>query len=156
MIIIFCDDDQTLVDLAFREIEENEEVFFRCILYNDPKLPRLKLGKNENLFISAHGSDTSAIIGGHGAKSLSLTSRQLWNHIRHLFPVNYEGAIYLASCYAADELPPKTGNSTNEKSFITQLSEVSGQTVYGQSGGQPLEFIPHPDEEDLDYQWTKG
>ena len=93
MIMCFSQDDLSVVEKAYAQ---QTAIFGTAHCYLKDHGFGGFLGKNENLFITAHGNEDE--IGNEGA-GLSLTPSQLAKVLTsHVLPGGYTGSIYVSAC----------------------------------------------------------
>ncbi|HYE75899.1 MAG TPA: hypothetical protein VEF04_21320 [Blastocatellia bacterium] len=132
MIIIVCTDDPKLEVIAKGSSESNPEVYgkYYKVFGTIPKL-----GKHENLFIIAHGAykgdDRNPVIGDK-RQAFYVNAVELYLNIKRIFPVEYDGNVYVDACESADH---------DEETFsfiealLTQIQvDHSDTDVYGRNG----------------------
>lgn len=154
MIIVVCTDDDELYEAARRDAANFPEIYGEVYTVFDQNLP--ELGPEENLFISAHGTelgdDGNAVIGSE-ANDFYINAVDFWENIKDIFPDMYSGNVLVDACNSAD-----WGGGGDIPSFAsalqTQIGEVyGGAEVFGRTG-EPnmLDPIPMPG----DGAWVPG
>ena len=136
MIISVCLDDSSTLKNARKAANKYPNVFGTSFQAYDQ--PINNLGKNENLFIFAHGTDDDAEAGepviGDMAEDFYVSGSDFWANIEPIFPKGYSGSIYIWACYSAD------ANDRLGKSFTDFLKSTIENAlgtdieVYGQHG----------------------
>ncbi|MBZ6377819.1 hypothetical protein B5C34_02960 [Pacificimonas flava] len=149
MIIAVCTDDPMIENVAREASQSNHATFGDWHRVFDDPLP--DLGKDEDLFIVAHGAafgDENQPVIGSEANDFYLTARDLNSNL-HIFPEGYSGGVYVSACESA-------APGANGLSFVQSYMRIIGpsfpnMTAWGhrQSLGGPL---PPPG----DSSWTQA
>ena len=133
MIIIICTDDSKLEKIAKQSAQQNPAIFGSIYRAFTDKLPTL--GKNEHLFIIAHGAyagDEGNPIIGDEREGFYVNGIELWKNLKGIFPKNYLANVYIDACESADH---KSGTFSFAEVFFSQINVDFHKTkVYGKKG----------------------
>jgi hypothetical protein len=139
MILVLCD-DIGIYNTAQTTSLGNQMTFGNVYRYVTPIVPQL--GRNEDLFIIAHGmqGEIGNEVGPPAWNALQLLEYLMgesdrFNHgaLHSIFPDGYRGNIYLSACYTQNV--ERGGMSIAENFGNLAGVQLSGSRVYGQRGG---------------------
>jgi hypothetical protein len=143
MIVVVCMDDKDVLVSAQAQAKKHPGIFGKCYQAFVDKIP--PLGVTENLFISAHGTDSGPggipVIGNHKDSVYDFSGPVLYANIGPIFPATYSGGIYISACNSADpSLQTNTSFAQAFKKLITGTFPKA--TVYGVHGECDLDIDP--------------
>lgn len=96
MILVFVVKDIDIMEAGYNDANYNQQTFgIAYAWYAEAEGTFPKLGKNEDLFITAHGNARE--IGDEGP-TLSLAPKKVADTIKVILPAGYTGRIYLSVC----------------------------------------------------------
>ncbi len=96
MIIVFALDDSYVIDNAYHN---DKKTFGVGYFYKESFGSYPKAGRNEDLFITAHGNE---YVIGNLNDDVSISAEELAKHIyKNFLPGGFQGNIYIFSCDSA-------------------------------------------------------
>jgi len=145
MILFFCNDDPA----SWQSVQNQAgPVFGNVYQFIQANTPAL--GQNENLFIVAHG--TPGEIGNQGG-SLGYNALDIWNVLTNttpndsghsLFPANYQGNIYIWTCFG-NNITRQDRLSFAENLHAFVRAALRNTSVYATYGPAPIVVAPPGD-----------
>jgi hypothetical protein len=143
MIVVVCMDDRDVLVSAQAQAKKDPGIFGNCYQAFHDVIP--PLGVTENLFISAHGTDSGPggipVIGNHKDSVYDFSGPVLYANIKPIIPATYSGGIYISACNSAD---PSLQTNTSFAQAFKKLVQVTAAkaTVYGVNGECDLDIDP--------------
>lgn len=148
MILCVCrDDTEGTWDVGQDSLAAHSDVFYSAYLVFADQIPML--GVNEDLYVIAHGTATSAegkpLIGDqHDA--LRLDAATFWENVKMIFPDGYQASVYISACESADPGPGTDFSFAEEFAVYVKSDRSVNCRVYGHNGSVGGE-IPLPNDD---------
>ncbi len=143
MIIAVCTDDPMVDGIARTAATSNHAIFGDWYKVFDDNIP--DLGKDEDLFIVAHGAalgDEGQPVIGSKSNAFYLTARDLNSNL-HIFPSGFSGGVFVYACLSA--VKGATGLSFVETYLKIIGPSFPNLTAWGQTG-KPFGPLPAPQD----------